>query len=116
MQTAVGPELRGQITDRQPAGAADGQQVVAGEPDHPVVLFQYPVATGDDARGQVRRSRVMQLPGTGREQDRVVDGGDQVARCPAAIGSDTATQGRRLHFSTAAPEQGPWPLPIRSAT
>ena len=48
MQVAVGPELRGEIADRQPPRPADGKQVVAGKAHIAVFVVEHAAAAGDD--------------------------------------------------------------------
>ena len=72
IEIAVRPELRGQIADRQAARTAGGEQVVAGKPDHRVLLVQHAGAAGQDRVDQPQHRLVADHLGQAFAQDGVI--------------------------------------------
>src|SRR5208282_2369379 len=72
VQIAVGPELRGEVADRQAARPADGKKVVAWEANVPVFIVEHAAAAADDRLHQRHDVRFGDLKAKDVEQDGVI--------------------------------------------
>ncbi len=73
MQVAVGPELRGEIANRQSPRPADREQVVAGEAHVPVLVVEHAASAVDDRLDQSHDVRLGDPAAQDAQQDRVID-------------------------------------------
>ncbi len=91
VQVTVGPELAGEIADRQPARPVNGKQVVAWKPDHLVLLAEHPVPTGKNLVDQPQNIFILNFARKLPAQNGVVDTGEKLADIALQHVAETAT-------------------------
>ena len=111
VQVAVGPELRGEIADRQTPRPADGEQVVAGKAHVAVFVVEHAAAAGDDGLDQRHDVRLRDLPAEDGEQDRVIDRREMLHDVGP---QDVAVAAARSPAADRRPGACPWPCGWRS--
>jgi hypothetical protein len=103
----VGPELRGQIADRQPPGPAGRQQVVPREPD-PIVFVAQHVPPARHDRLDQPHEVVFGNPTTqDLQQDRVIDGREVLADIGAQHVAISPGEGLETVYRTMCPLTDP---------